>query len=190
MLGLIVPALSALLAALVLGGSLDHWSRLRVRWWPLALFALGVQVPLYSPPFDSWPVVVAAGPALGVVTTALILVLLVRNATGLTRAACLLAALGVALNLTVIIANGGWMPRFQPVAARLTADGYARVSNTAPVATETRLAWLGDSIEQPAWLPLANVVSPGDLLLSFGAAWWAFAATRPARRTLRPEGDA
>jgi len=183
MLGLLAPVLSAVLAALALGGSLDRWSRLRVRWWPLALIALGVQVPLYSPPFDSWPVVVAFGSALGVITTALILALLVRNATGSARLACLLAALGVALNLTVMVANGGRMPRFQPVAPRLSADGQVRVSNTAPVVADTRLAWLGDSIDQPAWLPLANVVSPGDLLLSLGAAWWVFAATRPARRT-------
>jgi len=189
MLGLLAPVAFAVLAALALGGSLDHWARLRVRWWLLALIALGVQIPLYSPPFDSWAFVVAVGAPLGVLTTALILILLVRNATGPTRLACLIAALGVALNLTVIVANGGWMPRFQPVAARVSADGEARTSNTTPMAAETRLAWLGDSIEQPGWLPLANVISPGDVLLSVGAAWWAFAAARPARLLRRSVSD-
>src|SRR5438552_11420911 len=105
MLGLVAPILIALVAAVALGGSLDHWSHLRVRWWPLALVALGVQVPLYSPPFDTWPAVVALGVGVGLVTTGLILVVLLRNATGAARLACLAAALGVALNLTVTIAN-------------------------------------------------------------------------------------
>jgi hypothetical protein len=34
---------------------------------------------------------------------------------------------------------------------------------------------------EPAWLPMSNIVSPGDLLLSLGAAWWAFAITRAGR---------
>jgi len=186
MFGLVAPVLIALLAALALGGSFDHWSRLRVRWWPLALVALGVQVPLYSPPFDTWPVVVALGVGLGLVTTGLILVVLVRNATGPARPACLLAALGVALNLTVTIANGGWMPRSQPVLSRHGSDGLATLSNTDLMTADTRLSWLGDSIPQPAWLPLANLVSPGDLLLSLGAAWWVFRVTRPAASPRRP----
>ncbi len=139
-----------------------------------------VQIPLYSPPFDHWPPVVAVGAAAGVMTTGLVLLVLVRNAVGPARAALLVAALGIALNMTVMLANGGWMPRADMHAAhRLTRDGLdSTFSNTAPFGADTRLAWLADTIAQPAWLPLANVVSPGDLLLSFGAAWWAFAVTR------------
>ncbi len=179
MLGLVAPAIIAVLVGLALGGSLDNLSRQRLRWWPVALLALGVQIPLYSPPFNSWPGVIALGAPLGVITTAMIALLLVRNATGAVRAACLLAAAGVALNLVVIVINGGWMPRLQPVAGRV-GDLNQRVSNTAPVGSDTRLAWLGDSIPEPPWLPLSNVLSPGDILLASGAAWWVFAATRPA----------
>ena len=184
MVGLVAPLLISTVAALALGGSIDGWSRQRIQWWPLVLVALGVQLPLYSPPFDTWPVVVAAGPWLGSVTMALVVVMLVRNAVGPVRGACLLAAVGIGLNLVVITANGGWMPRAEELTV-LLGDGGIRAanqpdlvaSNTAPMRPDTHLAWLGDTFAQPAWLPMANLVSIGDLLLSAGAAWWAFVAT-------------
>jgi diguanylate cyclase (GGDEF)-like protein len=143
-----------------------------------------VQLPLYSPPFDTWPAVVAAGPLLGSVTMALVAVMLVRNAVGPLRVACLLAALGISLNLIVITANGGWMPRAEELTV-LLGDGGIRAanqpdlvaSNTAPMRPDTHLAWLGDTFPQPAWMPMANLVSIGDLFLSAGAAWWAFVVT-------------
>jgi Family of unknown function (DUF5317) len=184
MIGLVAPLLIATASALALGGSLDAWSQQRVRWWPLALAALGVQLPLYSPPFDTWPAVVAAGPLLGFVTMALVVVVLVRNATGPVRLACLLAALGITLNLAVMLANGGWMPRAEELVSLLGDGGIQGAgqpdlvaTNTAPMDSATRLAWLADWIAQPSWLPMANLVSIGDLLLSAGAAWLAFVVT-------------
>jgi hypothetical protein len=124
--------------------------------------------------------VVAIGAASGIITTALVLLMVLRNATGPVRWACLLAGLGIALNLTVIVANGGWMPRVDAVAAHPIdrGDQASALNNTTPMAADTRLWWLGDTIAQPDWLPMANVVSPGDLLLSLGAAGWIFQVTR------------
>jgi Family of unknown function (DUF5317) len=180
MIGLVVPVCLALLAALALGGSLDGLGRVHLRWSPLAILALSVQIPLYSPPFNTWAPVVAIGAASGILTTGLVLLMVIRNAAGPARPACVLAALGIALNLTVMLANGGWMPRVDAVAAHPIdrGDPASTVNNTVPMATETRLGWLGDTIAQPDWLPMANVVSPGDLLLSIGAAWWIFQVTR------------
>jgi hypothetical protein len=189
--GLVAPLLIATAAALALGGSLDDWGRQRIRWWPLILVAIGVQLPLYSPPFRTWPAVVAAGPLLGALTMALVLVVLVRNATGPVRAACLIAALGIALNLVVMLANGGWMPRAEELTS-LLGDGGIRASdpdlvasNTAPMTAGTHFSWLSDIIPQPGWLPMANLVSVGDLLLSAGAAWWAFVVTLGQKRRAR-----
>jgi hypothetical protein len=50
--------------------------------------------------------------------------------------------------------------------------------------SNSRFAVLADIIPQPRWLPIANVVSIGDLLLSAALAWWALqmlATARPAR---------
>ena len=184
MLGLIAPLLMAIVAALAIGGSLDHWARLRLRWWPLALLALAVQVAVYTPPLNAWPAIVAIGPVSGILSTGVVLAVVVRNGVGPLRWACGLAATGIALNLAVIVANGGWMPRADALAPRPVDRGAlgGAVTNTAPMAPETRLAWLGDSIPEPAWLPMANLVSPGDVLLSLGAAWWAFAVTRGQAR--------
>jgi hypothetical protein len=179
-IGLVAPVVLAVICALVLGGSFEHWSRRRLLWWPLALLALAVQLPLYSKPFNTWAPLVALGATLGILSTALVLLVVLRNAVGSARTGLLIAALGIGLNLTVMIANGGWMPRLDAESTGLPDPPRqeASISNTAPVVATTRLLWLADTIAQPAWMPLANVVSPGDLLLSFGAAWWAFVLTR------------
>jgi len=180
MIGLLAPAALALVIGLALRRSLVGFGARPIRWWPLAVVALGVQIPLYTPPFNAWPAVVEVGVAGTIVTTGLVLAMLLRNAVAPLQGSCLVASLGVALNLAVMIANGGWMPRADELAPRdlprFASD--ESVSNTAPMTSETHLPWLGDTIAQPAWIPLANLVSPGDVLLSAGAAWWAFGLTR------------
>lgn len=194
MVGLVVPVLIAVCAAIVLGGSLERWAAQRIRWWPLAACALGIQLPLYSPPFNGWPAVASAAAVVGIVTMGLALVVVVRNAVGPIRAACLLAALGIALNLGAMLANGGEMPRAEELAVLLGDGGVHRemnevspsASNTAPMTSQSRLVWLADVIPEPAWFPRANLVSVGDLLLTLGATWWTFVVTlgpRSPRRT-------
>ncbi len=106
------------------------------------------------------------------------------------RAAFCLAALGILLNILVVTANGGYMP--QSPEARLTARGIplvaegapARLLNVAPMTPSSCLTVLADIIAQPRWLPTANVISIGDVLLSVALAWWGFqmlASARPAR---------
>jgi hypothetical protein len=95
------------------------------------------------------------------------------------RAAWWLAALGVALNVLVISVNGGYMPRLdegEPTAV------VTRLSNVRPITTSTQLVWLSDVLIEPGWVPNANILSIGDLLLSTGVAGWAFAATVSSRR--------
>ncbi|HEX8969437.1 MAG TPA: DUF5317 family protein [Chloroflexota bacterium] len=188
MLGLLVPALVAFLIALGLGGSVDRWSGVRLYWWPLALLAFAVQVVLYSPPINAWPPLVAVGVPLGVLTTGMVLLVAVRNAAGgPVRSAWTLAAVGIALNLVVVIVNAGWMPSRRPALASTAAGpGFepSTVVNTVAVVSDSRLVWLGDTLLEPQWLPLSNAVSPGDVLLSLGAAWFVFAVTRRHAPTL------
>jgi Family of unknown function (DUF5317) len=82
-----------------------------------------------------------------------------------------LVALGGALNLVAILANGGVMPA-SPSAlagAGLPPDepGF---QNSAAVA-DPRLAFLGDVFHVPASWPLSNVFSVGDVLIALGVAW-------------------
>jgi hypothetical protein len=193
MICLILPVILATLLALARGGTLAGWARRRVRWAPAILAAFAVQLLVYSPPLDGLPWVVAWGNWVWVASLIAVAAALLGNglAGDAPRGAWLAAALGVALNVLVVAANGGQMPRVEPAASGVTPAGVAppaaaaapaRLTNVAPATAETRLAWLGDVIAQPAWLPLANVVSVGDLLLAGGAAWWAFAATASVRR--------
>lgn len=90
-------------------------------------------------------------------------------------------ALGAALNLVAIVANGGLMPA-DPTA--LAAAGLGRdpgvFTNTVPVSGGP-LAVLGDNWASPPWLPFANVLSIGDLLIGIGGAAWLTTTMRRAR---------
>ena len=180
MLGLVLPVAFALGIALIRGGSFAGLAQQRILWWPLVLLALAIQVPAYSLPIGNWLPVEDVARACTVATTALVLLMLLRNATGRTRAACLIAATGVALNLVVMVANGGLMPRVDEFAPRTLSRAAAAntPSNTAASGPETRLRWLGDTLAQPDWLPFANLVSLGDVLLSLGAAYLVYQVTR------------
>jgi len=50
-------------------------------------------------------------------------------------------------------------------------------------------AFLGDNLATPSWLPFANVLSIGDLLIGLGAAAW-LATTMRRSPTFRLEGRA
>jgi hypothetical protein len=85
------------------------------------------------------------------------LAVLVRNSAlkGPARYAFVLAAVGVAANLFVVVANGGYMP--QSTDARMQVRGIPliaersspRLRNVAPAGPDTQFAWLGDVIPQP-----------------------------------------
>jgi len=163
-----------------------------VSWGPLALLALGGQLLLFNPPLDSQAWAVTWGPWLYLVSMAGIMGVLVRNSLNHNRvhirAAWLAAAMGVALNITVIVFNDGYMPQERAALASIGADPRPadRLTNVAPLTDQTRLAWLGDIIPQPDWLPLRNVVSVGDLLLSVGVACALAASARRSEPVEQP----
>jgi hypothetical protein len=103
-------------------------------------------------------------PALHVASYVVLSVLLWRNR----RLARLgVVALGGGLNLLAIVANRGVMPA-SPTALRSAGLSVAdHFSNSAPV-SGARLAFLGDVFATPAWVPLANVFSVGDVLIWLG----------------------
>jgi hypothetical protein len=184
MLGLTIPVALVVLVGMVQGGPAARWSAMHVRWWPIAAACLLVQVALFSPLLERQRLIMMYGPWLYVFSLLGVCATLLANAREgkAARLPLTLAALGVALNCLVIVANGGYMPRSDEAATSLGMPStvqlmQARLVNVAPIDGQTRLGWLGDTIPQPTWLPLANVVSIGDLLLSGGLAWWALQVT-------------
>jgi len=127
------------------------------------------------------------GPALYVASTVAVVATLLRN---LGQPWFPLVALGAGLNLLAIVANGGVMPADPAAlaAAGLLDRSNAAFSNTAAM-PHAAFALLGDNLATPSWLPFANVLSIGDLLIGLGAAAW-LATTMRRTLPLRLEGRA
>lgn len=99
-------------------------------------------------------------------------------------------ALGWASNTAAIAANGGVMPMSAPVARTLGLDDPDdRFANSAPV-DDARLAPLGDVFVTPAWMPLRNSFSIGDVVLMLGLVLVVAAASRTPPRDREPVSTA
>jgi MFS family permease len=82
-----------------------------------------------------------------------------------------LIALGGAMNLLAIVANGGTMPASASALAHagIITGGPNDFENSGFIA-DPSLAFLGDIFATPSWMPLANVFSLGDVAIVLGAA--------------------
>ncbi len=180
MLALTLPLLVAILAGHAAGGSLWNLARVRVRAWIFLIGAFGVELVLYNPPVSYTPWARQWGSWVWVGTELVMLGVALVNAADGQRvlSAWTLVAAGLALNALVIAANGGYMPQSEE-AARAVWGVQAipmdeRLTNVRPMTPASRLPFLGDVIPEPRLLGRANVVSAGDVLISFGAAWLVF----------------
>jgi diguanylate cyclase (GGDEF)-like protein len=183
---LVVPIAAAILLAFARGGSLGALEKLRVRWWAIGVASLLLQVALFSPLLEREPWVLVAGPWLYVGSMVAIAVVLARNALDAVpaRLGYVTASLGVLLNVLVVSANGGYMPRL--VLNPNAVVDTTRLTNTAPLTASSVLVWLGDVLVEPDWFPRHNILSVGDVLLALGLAGVAYSAIRfPAMESRR-----
>ena len=79
-----------------------------------------------------------------------------------------LIAIGAGCNLAAIVANGGWMPA-DPTALD-SIGGLGNGYTNSIVVAEPAVRPITDIFALPAWLPLANVFSLGDVLIGIGIA--------------------
>jgi hypothetical protein len=137
----------------------------------------------------------AASAVARVCTVAGFALLILGFAMSIRSPGVLLMAVGVALNLAVIVANAGRMP-VERAAARRTGlvhyvDGLTQPGPQRHVEASgsTPLRLLDDSIPV---VPLGQVLSVGDIVLAAGAAWWLLAAmgSRLVRSTHPVDGVA
>jgi hypothetical protein len=193
MLAQLLPAACAALLGVAAGGSIAGLSR-PIAWWQLGGASLTLQLLLAQIPVARVPWLAVNGHWVWTAALAAVLLVLLRNVqlqSGVRRWPWLVAAVGVSLNLLVIVTNNGYMP--VPQAALVaTGQSSALASRSSfrrdiPLDDSTRLAWLADVLVDPSWLPGPLVASIGDRLLGAGLAGWAFASVygskrRPARR--------
>jgi hypothetical protein len=184
---LVFAVVAGVLLGLLTGGSLRHFARMRFRYLPLLVGALVVQVLIFSPILGRREIIHQIGPYIYIGTMAATLFVIVANASipGLK-----LIGLGAALNFIVIVANGGFMPSPASALERAgmldhvraeeaeRASGSYVLTNSTIADDDTRLLFLGDVLAMPAWMPQANVVSIGDILIALGAMYTIVAVMR------------
>lgn len=173
------------LAGWLAGGRLASLGNVSIRWAPVALMGLLAQVALFSTPLTDH--VGSLGAPLYVATSLLVLLVVLRN---LAIPGLAVMALGAALNLAAIVANGGYMPVSDAAVAALGKTLHAGYSNSVMLG-HPHLAPLTDIFAMPAWLPFPNIFSVGDVLIGVGLAWAiAVSMRRGARGNLPPRSRA
>jgi hypothetical protein len=171
MLRLIVIVL-VIIVALLRGGSLRNFAALQLRWLPLVIVGFVLQLLIFTP-FARSPLVTFATLPIYVLSLSLLAIWVAANwrIPGMT-----LIAIGLALNVAVIAANGGHMPVL-PEGARLAgqyealaADDPHTSKHMLMASEQVRLWLLSDIIVIPHGVPGASVMSVGDLVLTVGIA--------------------
>jgi len=147
----------------LVGGRLERLGALRLRWAPLALIGLAIQVLLFTQPLGG--LAGNAAPAIYVASTGLVLVAVLRN---IAVPGVAVIAVGAGSNLAAIVANGGWMPA--DPAALASVGGLPDGPSNSIVVGDPALRPLTDLFALPAALPFANVFSVGDVLIGIGIA--------------------
>ena len=163
-----IPA--GILAGLALGGRLGRLGTVRFRWAWVFLLGLALQLVLFSDFVTER--IGAAGMPLYVLSTLAVDAAVLANVR-IPGIPIVLA--GAASNLAAILANGGYMPTSALALAALGGDVKGGYSNSSLVESPA-LPWLTDIFALPAWLPMTNVFSIGDVLIVVGAAVTAHSA--------------
>ena len=164
-------AIALLLLVPVWGGSLSRLTALRVRGVWVAVAALALQVVVISV-WPSMPHPLAVGGHLVSYAMLGAVLWLNRRLPGIP-----LVALGVGANAITIAINGGTLPASAHALRAAGIQLRPGFDNSGLVA-HPHLAWLGDVMVTPAWLPMRNMLSVGDLLLLVGAAVLVVVTTR------------
>jgi len=166
------PLLLGLAVAPLLGGRWSRLADLRIRNPGVFYAAFVLQVVAFPFSHLPWSTPDRAAVALWLVSYAL---LAVGAACNIRLPGIRLVVVGMLSNLAAILANGGHMPAL-PSALR-AAGLHFQQSRNSKALSSPHLAWLVDRWATPHWVPLGNVFSVGDVLISAGAVVFALGAT-------------
>jgi hypothetical protein len=160
---LVVFAALLILSVPLTGGHLGRLAHVRVRGLWFAVLAIGVQIIITAVATGGSHALHSALHVVSYVFAGLFL-WTNRRLPGIG-----LISLGAGMNALAIVANSGVMPASataQRIAGLHLGPGF---QNSAHL-VHAHLAWLGDIIPFPGPMPLANVLSVGDLVLYTGMA--------------------
>ena len=173
---LLAALLVAFVIALLSGGKVGRLAALPLRLAWLALLGFGAQVYLLYWPSATAPALLSPHTAILIASYLLLLIFVWINRR---LAGMFIIGLGLLMNLTVMLANGGYMPITPAAVTRVghqyelqTTEPGARLRNTKDVLLareQTNLWFLSDIFVAPRPFPIPSVFSPGDVVLAFGA---------------------
>lgn len=177
---LIMCGLAGLFAGLAAGGKLARLTEVRFRWPLLVVVAYVVkEVGVFWPPLARS----AVAPWLYVVALAALVAWTLWHRDVLPGIE--VVALGMAMNLLVVLVNLGHMPVSRALADRGPRELIEKgvLGQYILAGNGTRLDFLGDWIELPGSLGrlLPQAYSPGDLVAALGMAITLFLAVRGVR---------
>lgn len=165
---------AAALLGLLLGGRLSGLRDLRLRAPWLFYAAIALQVVAFPSGILPWGMNDVAARVLWLVSFGFLGAGAYANRRTI---GVPVVALGMLLNVVAVSANGGHMP-VRPQALAASGAAY-HVHNNSIYLTHPHLSWLIDRWAAPAWVPLGNVYSVGDVLIALGAVVVVVAAMRP-----------
>lgn len=184
---LLAVVLLSVFLGYLFGGRLDRLEALRPRWWGLVILGLGIQfVPLPNG---------ATGTDLVIRTAVLALsysLLLTFALVNVRMPGMFLVVIGLACNMTVIVANGGMPASTQALIDSGQEDVVAYVREQGAdkhhlLTDDDRLTFLADVIAVPQ--PIGQAVSVGDILVYAGLTWLIVAVMRGWTPSARPAGS-
>ena len=166
---------AAFVIGLLAGGRFRNMEQLRLRWWGLAPIGLAMQ---FGPGFWSGETGRLVALGLLIASYPVLMLFALKN---IRIAGFLLILIGLALNMTVIAANGG-MPVSRSALVSSGQGELARDLDRGPgqkhhlERDSDILLPLADVI--PVGTPINQVVSIGDILVYGGVLWLVIAAMR------------
>ena len=184
---LLAVVLLSVFLGYLFGGRLDRLEALRPRWWGLVILGLGIQfIPLPNG---------ASGTDLVIRTAVLALsysLLLTFALVNVRMPGMFLVVVGLACNMTVIVANGGMPASAQALIDSGQEDVVAYVREQGAdkhhlLTDDDRLTFLADVIAVPQ--PIGQAVSVGDILVYAGLTWLIVATMRGWTPSARPAGS-
>jgi hypothetical protein len=143
-------------------GHLGRLAEIRLRWVPLAVAALAIQV-LVITVWPRMPHGLAVSAHLATYGMLGAVVWANRAIPGM-----VVIAFGAGSNALAIAVNDGTLPASATALRQAGIKPRVGFQNSG-VLLHPHLAWLGDVMVTPSWLPLRNMLSVGDLAILLGA---------------------
>ena len=161
---ILYAVVAGLVIGLASGGSVARLGDLRFSWAPLIVLGLVVQMLIFATAVGD--ALGTAAPVVYVASNVAVLAAVWRNRSipGLP-----VIVVGGAANLLAICANGGYMPVSHDALVAIGRGAREGYVNSRFVDGAV-LGPLTDRFAMPAWLPMANIFSVGDVLIGIGAA--------------------